>query len=129
MPGVTLHESRFYRFPERWSATTSYSATRTAPFRTTLHRILPDLPSGRDEPPLQLRPAWVSGGGTEPAARAAGGYGRRVEGGRLPGPGGGGVGHERGGVCSGGETAAVRMRRRNAAWSTPGPVTWSRLRA
>ena len=80
MPGVTLHQSRFYRFPERNSATTNQSAPRTV-----LHRILPHLLSGRDEAPLQLRPRILnhrfpfgSGSRKHPTARVFRTYVARV---------------------------------------------------
>ena len=68
MPGVWLGDPAFYRSGERYTGAVVQSALPSA-----VHRILPDLVTGRADQPTRLQPAWLGGGGARPWAGGAAG--------------------------------------------------------
>ena len=68
MPGVWLGDPAFYRFGERYTGAAVQSALPSA-----VHRILPDLVTGRADQPTRLQPAWLGGSGARPWAEGAAG--------------------------------------------------------
>ena len=68
MPGVWLGGPAFYRFGRRYTGAATQSALPSA-----VHRILPDLVTGRTDQPTRLQPAWLGGGGARPWAEGAAG--------------------------------------------------------
>ena len=69
--GTLTGGATFYRSGKRWRPVLDQSAKPP----TVLHRILPDLLTGQDQRPLQLRPARPSRGDARPWSRGAAGPG------------------------------------------------------